>query len=128
MTIEQTTYTALAQSAALAAYVAEAGSPSLFRIYPEAAPQSSAFPLVTYSCITEDAVKCLDGSSTLKRSLMQVDCFADSVVTAGAMADAVEAALFGNFAAFKGLKQTRSVYFDEEFRVFVVSQDFAIWA
>lgn len=128
MTIEQITYTALVQSAALAAYVAEAGSPSVYRVYPEAAPQSSVFPLVTYSCVAEEAVKCLDGSSNLKRSVVQVDCFSESIVTASAMGDAVEAALFGNFSTFRGIKEARSVFFDEEFRMFVVSQDFAIWA
>lgn len=127
MSVESITYDALVGSAALRAYVEDAGSPSAWRVYPEGAPQETLFPLVTYEVVMTEHVRSLDGNSNVLRALVQVDCYALTLPTAVAMADAAQAALFGNFGTFKGLQQDRSNQFDAEQRVYVVSQDFALW-
>lgn len=129
MSVESIIYTQLAASDALEMYVGEGGSPfTSWRIYPDTAPQTAIFPLVTYTVMAVDHVASLDGSSGLARAMVEVECFALTLATALAMADAVSAALFGNFATFKGIQQDRSWRFDEEQRIFVASQDFAIWS
>lgn len=127
MSVELIVYNALVSSG-VAAYVEDVGSPSPFRIYPEAAPQEALFPLVVYRIIAREAVKNLDGSAGLARTVVQVDCVALSVLTAAQMGDLVNASMFGNFATFSGLEQDRRNFFDNEQGVFVCSQDFAIWA
>lgn len=127
MAIEQVVYQALAASG-VAAYVADPGSPTPLRIFPEAAPQTTLFPLVVYRIVAQEAVACLDGDSGIARTIVQVDCYALTLLTAIAMADAVRLAMFGNFATFKGIAQGRRNGFDEGERVHYVSQDFAVWA
>lgn len=127
MAVELIVYQALAASG-VAAYVADVGSPTPFRIYPEAAPQATLYPLVVYRIVGHEPVACLDGSSNLARTVVQVDCYALTLLTALAMADAVALAMFGNFATFKGIAQARRNGFDENERVYYVSQDFAVWA
>lgn len=128
MGIESTVYAALIASGA-AAMVANAGSPTTWRIYPEAAPQTTQFPVIVYNVIGQEQARSLGGGpASIARTLVQVDCYARTQADALAMADAVTLALYGNFASFAGLHQNRQNLYDEEQRLYRVSQDFAIWA
>lgn len=127
MSVESVVYAALTGSAALSAYVQESGSPTTWRIYPEAAGQESQFPMVTWEVMSTDPVSSMDGSSTLVRALVSVECCASTLATAMSMADAVVAALFTNAADFNGLQQDRANDYDSEQRVWIVRTDFAVW-
>jgi hypothetical protein len=127
VSVESIVYTALAASG-VGLYVEDVGSPTPYRIYPEVAPQSTLFPLVIYRVVAQDPQRSVGGDSGIARTVVQVDCYALSLLTAVAMADAVKLAMFGNFSTFNGLAQDRRNDFDEEQRVFRVSQDFAVWA
>lgn len=128
MSIESTIYAALVASGA-AALVANAGSPTTWRIYAEAAPQTTQFPVIVYNIIGQEQARSLGGGpASIARTLVQVDCYAKTQADALAMADAVTLALYGNFATFAGIHQNRQNLYDEQQRLFRVSQDFAIWA
>lgn len=128
MSVESLVFSAVAASGA-AAYVVNAGSPSTWRIYPDAAPQTTVFPVIVYNVNSQEQAKSLGGGpSSIARSMVQVDCYAKTLAQALAMADEVTLALHGNFDSFKGLHQNRFNLFDEQQRLYRVSQDFAIWA
>jgi len=124
---DQAVYTALMGSAGLQPYIAESGSPSDYRVFAEVAPQDTLFPLVVYRMVADQPFHSLSGSSNLRRALVQVDCYAATYVDAVTMGEAVFAVLSGNYTDFKGLAQDRRTMFDENSRVFSVSQDFAVW-
>lgn len=127
MTPSQATYAALLSSAPLLARVVEPGSPSDYRVFAEIAPQDTTFPLVVYRMIADAPVHSLGGASNLRRTLVQVDCYAATYAEAVAMGEDVAAVLVGNFTDLKGLQQDSRSMFDENSRVFSVSQDFAVW-
>lgn len=128
MSVESVVFVALCASGA-ASSVANADSPTTYRVYPVVAPQTTSFPLIVYDMIAQERAKSLGGGvSDLARTLVQVDCYAHDFATALAMADAVTAALDGNFATFKGIHQNRQNIFDADQRLYRVSQDFAVWA
>jgi hypothetical protein len=128
MSIESIVFSALAGSGA-GALVANPDSPTTYRIYPEAAPQTTGWPVIVYNIIGQEQAKSLGGGpASIARTLVQVDSYAKTQASARAIADAVTLALFGNFATFSGLHQNRQNLYDEQQRLFRVSQDFAIWA
>lgn len=65
-------------------------------IYPKHLPQHVQKPAITYGVSGDDDEQLLDGISSLKIALFDVDCWDLSFITAHELADAVEAALVGH--------------------------------
>lgn len=128
MSVESIVFAALTASGA-GALVANPDSPTTYRIYADAAPQTTQFPVIVYNVIGQEQARSLGGGpASIARTLVQVDCYAKTQAAALALADAVTLALYGNFASFSGVHQNRQNLYDEQQRLFRVSQDFAIWA
>lgn len=68
-------------------------------IYPKHLPQHASKPAITYGMDGDDNEQLLDGISSLKTALFDVDCWDLSYITAHQLADAVEAALVGHSGA-----------------------------
>jgi hypothetical protein len=104
-----------------------ASSPPEYRIYLEAAPQDSAYPMIVFRMVDQMDVQTLGGKADLARAYIQIDCYSPSYTTALAMESAVVTAFAGNFAGFKGLVEGRGAEFIEDQKVYAISRDFALW-
>ena len=88
MSLEEALYTKLSGTSALTAYCGT-------RIYPNVLPENVTFPAVSYQLIASEHLHHVDGVSTLKSALVQIDCRAASYSVVTAMARAITAALDG---------------------------------
>lgn len=77
--------------------VAQSGVSDLIstRMYPDILPQDTAFPSIVYAVISDITEHHLSAASNVSRSLIQIDCFASSRLSANALAEAVRAEMDG---------------------------------
>jgi hypothetical protein len=66
------------------------------RVWPHWIPLNAVMPAISYRMDADDRQQLLDGVSTLKTALMDVECWSDSYLESHQLADAVEAALVGH--------------------------------
>ena len=89
MSIETTLYSTLANNATVAALVSA-------RIYPALAPESAAFPYLTYFNVAGSRISTLPGVGDGVRKRIQINCNAETYAGSKTLGSAVIGALEGN--------------------------------
>ena len=85
-TIDSALFSRLSGHAGLKALVSS-------RIYPPPAPQNAAYPLVTYQEIDRQPIHVMGGTAGVVHIRCQIDCWAETLAAAKAVAAQVAAAL-----------------------------------
>lgn len=92
MSIETTLYAALIADSGVTALVAS-GSPLVYRIYPQIAPDNAAVPYITYQVVATEAHNKLAGAPDTERKVVQINCIANTYASAKGVSEAVKSAL-----------------------------------
>lgn len=79
------------------------------KIWPHWIPLDAAMPAISYRMDADDRQYILDGESSLKTALFDVECWSDSYLEAHQLANAVESALSGHTGAFGVLSPADTV-------------------
>ena len=79
------------------------------RIWPHWIPLDADMPAISYRMDADDRQYLLDGESSLKTALFDVECWSDSYREAHRLADAVESSLSGHTGAFGTLSPIDTV-------------------
>ncbi len=124
MTIETEIVTRLEDDAGVGA---EAGN----RIYPILLPQRPIYPAIVYHRVSGPRLHHLTGSSGRAMPRIQINCWAETLVAAQALADAVRASLDGFIGKLTTLKavcriDNESWDYDDEAKKYRVIQDYLI--
>jgi hypothetical protein len=117
--------------------VADAGVAAITtRLYPHHLPQHVAKPAMTYGIADDNDEQLLDGISSLKTSLIDVDCWDFSILDARSLADAVETAVVGVSGPIGSLsppdevnhirKERRLELFEADTKLYRVSLQFLV--
>jgi hypothetical protein len=88
-----------------------AAAPGVPAVYWSERPQGSALPAVVLSRISEFRLRSLDGVARLAETRVQADVWAETTMGAGAVADAVSAALSG-FMGVRGGTRFHAIFPD----------------
>lgn len=86
-------------------------------IYPHVIPPDAAIPAITYSVSDDRRGPTLNGASSLKVALFNVDCWSTLYSEAHALSDAVESSLAG-YAGLMGAVEVDHVRLDRKFDLF----------
>lgn len=115
--------------AAVAAVAALSGN----RIYPVAAPQTSANPFVTYRRVPGEVLYTHEGESSIQKAFFQISAVALEYETVIALAEAIRAGLSGKRSLGDGSVRLNGIFFkdpedswNQETGLFVRSQDCTI--
>ena len=92
MSIEATIYSTLTADATVAGLVGS-GSPTVYRVYPNLAPDGVAVPYITYEMVTYSSYDYVSGNPTAHRKTIQINCISDDFDEAKTLVEAVRAAL-----------------------------------
>lgn len=103
------------------------------RVFPMAAPQGAAYPLITYQRISQDALVTHEGPAEMRKNRYQVTAVAKSYTDAQRLANAIDNAIAGVWQdAEEGhvvaTPITRLDVTDEETGAYRVPADYYIWA
>lgn len=104
MTIESALYSYLSNKASVTALVSD-------RIYPQVAPQGTAYPFVTFNVLSEDTQHDMSGASGLTNVAMQIDAWCETVADRVSVSEALRNALDG----FRGAMGTESLHISNFF-------------
>lgn len=111
------------------------------RVFPDAVPQGTAYPAITYQQISEDEVEPFtQPAATMICATYQIDCWGSTRSSANAVAKQVRAA-FKNYSGATGgaggvtvnavrkLSRLENYYTDSDGKAlaYVVTMDFEIW-
>lgn len=100
------------------------------RMYPQVLPQNPTYPAITYTLIGgAGSVVTHDGPAGLENVSLQIDCWAQTQLTAAALAERVRTRINGyTGGAFQGifLARKRDGY-DNDAMAYRRSADFSIW-
>ena len=115
--------------------IADAGVSAIVgtRVYPILMPQNPTFELITYQKISGVRGKQLSGTTGYARPVIQIDCWAESFLTAQTLADAVRSAvdgysgLMGSDVVDRAQIMNEMDLYENETQIFRVSQDYEIW-
>ena len=120
MSIDSDVYTLMSGHAALTALL---GSSANFRMFPSVIAQGVAMPAGAYA-IRSDTLPLLDGTVGFYQSRVIVQCWAESIATAKAVADAVT----GAFATQAVPVASRDGLFDAEIGLHAETVEFDWWS
>jgi hypothetical protein len=112
-------YTALSANAPVAALIGT-------RIYPLLMPESVLLPAIVYQTVATTPQNGFSGNHGLDNVRVQVDCWADSLPAAQALAAAVRPAMA--VAPLYGLPLLALEDYDSTTQMYRVIQDFSIWS
>lgn len=124
MTIEQSLFTALSDSASVAALIGNGDSPTTVRLYPEVAPDEVTRPYAVYSVISAVKPMTFSGRSTLENARIQIDCYSDTYAEARTLSDTILAAVDDGMSL--GDNQATTFY-EREPRLHRFSLDLSLW-
>ncbi|MDL1909694.1 DUF3168 domain-containing protein [Chloroflexi bacterium CFX6] len=103
------------------------------RVYPVAAPQTSASPFITYRRVTGEVQYTHEGESRIQRARFQLSAIADTYETVIELAEAIRSGLSGKRSLGNGIIQLNGIFFmdpedtwNRETGLFVRSQDCTI--
>ena len=133
MTIESALYSHLSTKASIIALVSD-------RIYPQIAPNGTAYPFITFTVINEDHDHAMSGATGLANVSMQIDVWTETIADRVAVSEALRNALDG-FTGDMGTEDLniRSCFLDNRavFQetdtegkgqpIYRASMDFSIW-
>lgn len=88
MTIESALYSYLSNKASITSLVST-------RIYPQVAPNSAAYPFITYNVINEEPTHSMSGAVGLTHLTVQIDVWCNTVANRVAVSEALRNALDG---------------------------------
>ena len=94
MSIEATIYSTLTTDATVAGLVGS-GSPTVYRVYPNLAPDGVAVPYVTYELVAYTSYDYVSGAPTAHRKVFQINCISDDFDEAKTLVEAARSALEG---------------------------------
>lgn len=120
MSIDSDVYAVMSGHAPLTALL---GTGAGFRMFPSVIAQGIAMPAGAYA-IRTDAISTLDGVAVLYQTRVVVQCWAEGIATAKAVADAVVSA----FAASTVPLVSRDGSFDAEIGLHVETVEFDWWS
>lgn len=120
MSIDSDVFAVMSGHAALTTLL---GSGSAMRMYPSVIAQGASMPAAAYA-IRTDTVGALDGTVSLYQTRVVVECWAEGIAQAKAVADAV----VGAFAAAVVPLQGRDGRFDAEIGLHVETVEFDWWS
>lgn len=132
MTIESALYSYLSTKASVTAVVG-------IRIYPQVAPDSAAYPFITYNVTNEQHDHSMGGATGLANPSIQIDVWAETVANRVAIAEVVRNALDGfrgnmgteNLNIRNCFLQNRSNFNESDGEgktpIYRSSMDFSIW-
>lgn len=103
------------------------------RVYPVAAPQTSANPFVTYRRVPGEVLYTHEGESSIQKAFFQISAVAQEYETTITLAEAIRAGLSGKTALGDGSVRLNGIFFkdpedswNQETGLFVRSQDCTI--
>ena len=132
MTIESALYSYLSTKASITALVST-------RIYPEVAPDSAAYPFITYNIFGESHDHAMQGATGLTNPTLQLDVWADTIADRVTISEAIRNALDGytgnmgteNLSIRNCFLQNRANYTESDGEgktpAYRSSLDFSIW-
>lgn len=120
MSIDSDVFAVMSGHAPLTALL---GSGSAFRMFPSVIAQGETFPAAAYA-IRTDTVQTLDGTVALYQTRVVVECWAEGIAQAKAVADAV----VGAFAAVVVPLQSQDGRFDADIGLHVETVEFDWWS
>lgn len=132
--MKQDLYDYLNGTPGVTAVFADAGSPTLVRIYPQILPQRPTYPAATYQLVGRQRQGLLNATTgSLKRSSVSVDVYAKTSEDVKTGSDAISAALL-DFRGQMGSTHVNRVALDNEIDLtdvepglFRNSMSFTIW-
>lgn len=133
MTIESALYNELSTTAEVTAVVGT-------RIYPQIAPESVAYPFITYSVITDNPEHHMGGAAGLTHVTMQIDVWAETIAERVSISEVIRNDLDGRTGTMGAealdirscflINRANFIESDAEGKsapVFRSSMDFSIW-
>jgi len=95
-------------------------------VYAVVAPQDAQYPSLVYTPIDQASVMAIDGPNPLRRSRVQVDAYARTLVACEQLQDLVLAALLDDIYTVADVRMGLTD-FDEQARIYRVSVDFTYY-
>lgn len=96
------------------------------RIFPVLLPQGVAFPSITYQRVSGDREYNLSGYSTLENPRIQIDIWSTSYGISKDLGGKVKTAMDAA-TTFKSIMITDQDMYEDEIKIYRVSQDYSIW-
>lgn len=100
------------------------------RVSPGVMPQGQPVPAIVYTVIINQPLQVLEGSSDVRRAIVQLDCYAKHYRQVQGLADAVEAAFatLSTLAPFpRAIQRRREDVYDDPSEFFHVRMEYSYW-
>lgn len=114
-------------------FLSDQGTEAGNRIYPQTLPQGATLPAVRYLQVSDPPEHTHSGRSNLRHPRFQLDCFAETYLTAKRLADQVINAIdgyrgpMGSATCYAGFQENARDNHDPELNRHWVSVDIEIW-